>query len=103
MDFSPKPVIVVDNSIPESAQEIAIVQQYLHLELEHSPKTLHPIQGIATFAGALTATLPTDNPELTTYFEENPWLDEPLRAAAVISGILILCDLLRKGLGCLRS
>jgi hypothetical protein len=91
MDLGPNPAIVVDNSLPESTQEIAIVQQYLHLELEHSPEALDQIQRISTLAGALTATLPTGIPGLTTYFEENPWVDEPLRAMALISGILILC------------
>src|SRR5262245_46661103 len=52
-DIGPEPVIVVDNSIPKSTQEIAMVQQYLHLILGHSPEALNWEQGFATVTGAL--------------------------------------------------
>jgi hypothetical protein len=91
-DIGAVPVIVVDNSIPESTQDIALVQQYLHLELGHSPETLNGEQDVATVAGALMATMPADGPELDDYFEENPGVQHLLIGLVVLAVIRCLVN-----------
>jgi hypothetical protein len=91
-------VIVVDNSVPESTQDIALVKQYLHLNLGHSTKAQNCSELMSAAFGAMHATLPTDPHESREYFRENPEMEYyrnglvgavALIAAVAISAVVI--------------
>jgi len=91
-------VMVVDNSVPESTQDIALVKQYLLLKLGHSTSAQNYSESMAATIGAMHATLPTDMRESREYFRENPEMEYfrnglaaavALIAAVAISAVVI--------------
>ncbi len=102
-EIGPVPIIVVDNSVPESTQGIAIVQQYFHLKLGHSSSALEAEGGIAVALGALAATLPRTEPELGTYLRENPEMEKLWKTTAIMGavtlGVIIVAAAIKGVLG----
>ena len=82
-------VIVVDNSVPESNQDVALVKQYLHLNLGHSANTRDFYQTMAVDIGAMQATLPMDPQESSEYFRENPEMKDAQRGLVAMVVIIV--------------
>ena len=82
-------VMVVDNSLPESTQDIAMVEQYLHLKLGYSNKAEDFCKTMAVTIGTMHATQPTDEHESSEYFRENPEMEDARKSFVTIAAVII--------------
>lgn len=92
LDISGPPVLVVDNSVPESRQDVAMVKQYLHLEMQHARSGYDECQDVEASIGAFVATRPdsSNQDQLDSYLDENPEMKEVSRGFAAVGTTLLV-------------